>query len=111
MGRLCLWLRISLLPVVLIVSLAACVAGAGAGDGPSGAGVIDLEAQARAKMTGEQWTEAAELWRKLVEANPTMPRYWDQLGHARLRAKDYKPAIAAFQKAFELGAGYPFNAA
>ena len=63
MERLCLLLRNSLLPVVLMVSLAACVAGAGAGDGPGGASVIDLEAQARAKMTGEQWTEAAELWR------------------------------------------------
>lgn len=111
MGKLCLLLRNSLLPVVLIVSLAACVAGAGAAQGPLGASVIDLEAQARAKMTGEQWAEAAELWRKLVEANPTMPRYWDQLGHARLRTKDYKSAIAAFQKAIELGAGYPFNAA
>ena len=111
MDRLCFLLRISLLPVVLIVSLAACATGAGAGDGPGSSGVIDLEAQARAKMTGEQWTEAAELWRKLVEANPTMPRYWDQLGHSRLRARDYKSAIAAFHKSLELGAGYPFNAA
>ena len=110
MGRLCLLLRISLLPVVLMLGLAACAVGAGAGDGPGTSGVIDLEAQARAKMTGEQWTEAAELWRRLVDANPTMPRYWDQLGHARLRTSDYKSAIAAFHKSFELGAGYPFNA-
>jgi tetratricopeptide (TPR) repeat protein len=110
MGRLRLFMGIAVLPVVLIVS-AACVAGAGSTDGPGGGGLVDLETQARAKMTAEQWTEAADLWRKLTDANPTMPRYWDQLGHSSLRAKDYKSAISAFQRAFELGAGYPFNAA
>ena len=101
---------VALLPV-LIIACAACVAGAGSTDGTGAAGVADLETQARAKMTAERWTEAADLWRKLVEANPTMPRYWDQLGHAWLRAREYKSAIGAFQKALELGAGYPFNAA
>jgi tetratricopeptide (TPR) repeat protein len=71
----------------------------------------DLLARAEAKTAAQEWAEAAALWEKIVEMNPPMPGYWDQLGRARLNAKDCRKAIPAFEKALELGAGYPFNAA
>jgi hypothetical protein len=71
----------------------------------------ELLARAEMKTTAQEWTEAAALWEKLVEMNPPMPRFWDQLAQARKSAKDYRKAIPAFEKALELGAGYPFNAA
>jgi len=70
----------------------------------------DLLAWAEAKTVAQEWTEAAASWEKLVEMNPTMPRYWNELGNARLKGKDYRKAIPAFEKALEFGAGYPFNA-
>ena len=70
-----------------------------------------LEARAGEKLAAQQWAEAAALFARLTEINPHQGRYWSQLGQARLRGADYRGAIQAFEKALELGAGYPFNAA
>jgi tetratricopeptide (TPR) repeat protein len=71
----------------------------------------ELVKQAEAKMAAQEWAAAASIWEQVVAANPTMPRYWEQLGRSRQIAKDYRKAIEALEKSLELGAGYPFNAA
>jgi tetratricopeptide (TPR) repeat protein len=71
----------------------------------------ELVKQAEAKMAAQEWAAASSLWEQVVAANPTMPRYWDQLGRSRQIAKDYRKAIAALEMSLELGAGYPFNTA
>jgi tetratricopeptide (TPR) repeat protein len=71
----------------------------------------ELVKQAEAKMAAQEWPAASSLWEQVVAANPTMPRYWDQLGRSRQLAKDYRKAISALEMSLELGAGYPFNTA
>jgi tetratricopeptide (TPR) repeat protein len=71
----------------------------------------ELVKQAEAKMAAQEWAAASSLWEQVVAANPTMPRYWEQLGRSRQIAKDYRRAIAALEMSLELGAGYPFNTA
>jgi tetratricopeptide (TPR) repeat protein len=71
----------------------------------------ELVKQAEGKMAVQEWAAASAIWEQVVAANPTMPRYWDQLGRSRQLAKDYRKAIEALEKSLELGAGYPFNAA
>ena len=68
-------------------------------------------AQAEAKTQAKQWAEAAALWEKVVAANPVEGNFLNQLGSARYNAKDYCKSIAAYEKALELGAGNPANAA
>lgn len=67
--------------------------------------------QAEAKMTAQEWPEAAKLWEKITEMNPYLGNNWSQLGLCYLRARDYRKAIPAYEKVIELGSGYPFNAA
>jgi tetratricopeptide (TPR) repeat protein len=71
----------------------------------------ELVKQAEDKMAAQEWTAASSIWEQVVAANPTMPRYWDQLGRSLQFAKDYRKAIAALEMSLELGAGYPFNTA
>lgn len=67
--------------------------------------------QAEAKMLAQEWAEAAALWERTVEMNPHLGNNWKQLAQARLRAKDYRKAVEAYEKMIELGFEYPFNAA
>ncbi len=67
--------------------------------------------QAEAKMLAQQWMEAATLWERVTEMNPHLGNNWNQLALARLRAKDYRKAVEAYEKMIELGFQYPFNAA
>ena len=60
--------------------------------------------QARAKAEARQWKEAAALWEQVVQANPVNPYFWSSLGSARYLAADYMGAVAAYQRAMELGA-------
>lgn len=53
----------------------------------------DLLKSAEAREKAQEWTEAALLWDQIVNRNPTMPRYWNQLGRARLGAKDYRATV------------------
>jgi tetratricopeptide (TPR) repeat protein len=60
------------------------------------------------KMAAKQWKEAAELWERVVQANPVQVRFWKQLADALYRSKDYKKAIPVYEKVIELrGGGYP----
>jgi hypothetical protein len=74
------------------------------GPTPQPATVLDLVEQARAKAAARQWKEAAALWARVVRLNPVQPDYWNRLGDAHYRAGDYKAAVAACEKAIELGA-------
>ncbi|MGI8640303.1 MAG: TPR end-of-group domain-containing protein [Pyrinomonadaceae bacterium] len=60
-------------------------------------------AQAEAKTMAKAWSEAAALWEKVVKMNPVQGRSWNQLGAAYYNAKNYARAIAAYEKALELG--------
>jgi tetratricopeptide (TPR) repeat protein len=71
----------------------------------------DLVKQAEDKMATQDWATASTIWERVIAANPTVPRYWDQLGRSRQLAKEYRKAIEALEVSLDLGAGYPFNAA
>jgi hypothetical protein len=66
---------------------------------------------AEAASAARRWTDAASLWQKIVQANPVNARFSLQLATALLRAKDYRDAIPAYERALELHAGFPSNMA
>jgi hypothetical protein len=66
--------------------------------------------KAQEKTRNKEQAEAAKLWVQVVEINPTEGRFWDQLARAYYDSKDYKKAIAAYEKVLELRFGYPFTA-
>lgn len=68
------------------------------------ASVLTLVRQAQRSGSAGDWSEAARLWGRVVELNPVQPSWWYSLGDAHYRARDYKNAIPAFEKAAELGA-------
>jgi tetratricopeptide (TPR) repeat protein len=67
--------------------------------------------QAREATKARQWPQAAELWARVVEANPTAGSFWSRLGEARYETKQYRPAISAYERALELRYGYPWGVA
>jgi cytochrome c-type biogenesis protein CcmH/NrfG len=72
---------------------------------------LETLAQADAKMSARQWTEAAALLEQLVKLNPVEGRSWNRLARAYYNAKDYRKSIPAYEKQIELGSGIPANAA
>lgn len=66
---------------------------------------------AEAKTAAKEWKDAAALWEKITAANPVNGDFWARLGDARYNVKDYKGAIPAYEKAFELGGDSPYNSA
>jgi tetratricopeptide (TPR) repeat protein len=66
--------------------------------------VLTLVRQAQTSGSAGNWSEAARLWGRVVELNPVQPSWWYALGEARYRASEYQGAVAAFEKAAELGA-------
>jgi hypothetical protein len=71
---------------------------------PQPAGVLALARQAQSSGAAGDWREAARLWTRVVELNPVQPSWWYALGSAHYRARDYRSAIPAFEKAAALGA-------
>jgi len=76
---------------------------------PPAAPFVALVQQADARTAAKDWAAAAPLWEKVVAANPVEGRFWDRLGTARYRSGDYRGAIAAYEKAVELGYGAAAN--
>jgi tetratricopeptide (TPR) repeat protein len=74
-------------------------------------GQLEVLRRAEELTREKKWPEAAAAWQRVVEVNPHLGRAWLNLGAARYQDKDYRQAISAFEKALELRAGYPFNAA
>lgn len=72
---------------------------------------VETLQQAMAKSETKDWKEATAAWQRVVDANPVNAQFWNQLADAAYNNKDYRRAIAAYEKAMELGSGYPSNAA
>lgn len=68
---------------------------------------LQVLAGAEAKSNAKEWSEAAALWEKVVQQNPTEGGFWSQLGQARFNAQDYRGVIPAFEKVIALGWGLP----
>ncbi len=83
-----------------------------AGDGrPSLEEYLRVRPAAEAASADRRWEAAAPLWEKVVAADPVDGRSWARLAAARYHLKDYRNAIPAHERALELGAGYPSDAA
>src|SRR5262245_38351333 len=63
----------------------------------------ELLNRAETSSRDRQWAEAAAYWSKVVENNPVVASYWNQLGIARYNSKDHRGAIQAYQQAPALG--------
>jgi tetratricopeptide (TPR) repeat protein len=72
---------------------------------------VDLLRQAEAKTAAKEWKDSAAAWQRVVEANPVNAGFWSEFANAAYESKDYRKAIAAYEKAMALGAGFPSNAA
>src|SRR5437762_823840 len=88
---------------LLLLTTLVSSAGAGAAEPDGPAAVLGLVRQAQAKAAAREWAEAAALWDRVVRLNPVQPSHWSSLADARYRAKDYRAAIPAYQKAADLG--------
>src|SRR4051812_49091946 len=90
--------------------LAAAACGLLAADPPAPSALppdlfVALVQDADARTAAKDWAIAASVWERVVAFNPVEGRFWDRLGTARYRAGDYRGAIAAYEKAVELGYG------
>jgi tetratricopeptide (TPR) repeat protein len=72
---------------------------------------VELLNQAETATAAKDWKTAALSWQQVVDANPVNARFWDQLAGAYYESKEYRKAIAAYEQAIKLGAGFPSNAA
>ncbi len=70
---------------------------------------VELIGQARVKQTERESAAAVALWEKALALNPHDGRNWSEYGAALLDLRDYGKAIAAYEKALELGSGYPWE--
>jgi CRISPR/Cas system CMR-associated protein Cmr5 small subunit len=68
---------------------------------------LELVKRANAREKAGDWVEAASMWNRLVLLNPTMPSYWERMGEASKKSREYPNAIRGFRRALELGASYP----
>ena len=74
-------------------------------------GDIGTLTRAQAASAARNWAEAAPLWQKLVQSNPVNADYALNLATALFRARNYRDAIPAYEKALDLGADFPSNMA
>src|SRR5262249_36670080 len=58
-----------------------------------------------------EWAEAAKAWGKVVELNPVNGAFWQERARVCRQAKDYREAIAAYEKALTLGSGFRWQTA
>jgi len=83
--------------------------------GPLAAQSADVEPfsalvrQAQLASGGRHWANAADLWRNVVDRNPTVASYWAELGQSLYEGGRFEESIAAYARAMELGAGYPWS--
>ncbi|MBI3409122.1 MAG: tetratricopeptide repeat protein, partial [Planctomycetes bacterium] len=65
--------------------------------------------QAEKALKGSKYADAAPLWKRVTDANPTQAGYWLNLAKSYYGLKEYQRAILAYAKALELRADYPAN--
>lgn len=60
----------------------------------------------RARLAFEQraWNDAAELWRSALLVDGSVGEHWAAMADAMYRAERYGEAVAAYQRAIQLGA-------
>lgn len=66
-------------------------------------GYLRTLARAKAQTDSRRWVEAAALWQRVVEVNPTNGNHWDRLAEARFEHGDFGGALAAYGKVRDLG--------
>lgn len=71
----------------------------------------DTLAEAEAKYRAQEWVQSAVLWKKVTSENPVNGRFWNRLAYSYWQIRDYKNAIAAYEKVLELKEGFPSDAA
>lgn len=69
----------------------------------------ELAERARASYKESRPADAAALWERALNLNPHDGRNWTLYGNVLIELKDYRKAVAAFEKAYELGSGYPWE--
>jgi tetratricopeptide (TPR) repeat protein len=72
---------------------------------------LELVRRAEAESKAARWPEAVALWQQVVKQNPVHPVYWLELARAQHRGEQFRPALASYQKALELGADTPADTA
>jgi tetratricopeptide (TPR) repeat protein len=65
-----------------------------------------LDRAERAYAAG-RWSEAAKLYQWTLETDARIPGHWWELGHALFNARRHREAIAAYERALQLGVGEP----
>ncbi len=70
----------------------------------------DTLGRAQAKTLSREWAEAASSWEMIVQMNPVEGEFWNQLAEVRYQNKEYLKAAQAYEKALELGDGFPSDA-
>lgn len=68
-------------------------------------------AYAKRQSARERWHEAATLWEEVVASNPVEGRFWLELAETCYQIENYRRAIVAYEKAIELGSGFPAESA
>lgn len=71
---------------------------------------VRLLARARTASQVGSWQDAVVLWEAVTAHNPVEGRFWGQLAEAYFRSGAYGRAIETYERAIELGAGYPAEA-
>jgi tetratricopeptide (TPR) repeat protein len=70
---------------------------------PDAAGYLRTVATAEARTESGMWAEAAMLWERTTRQNPLNGNLWDRLAEARYENGDFGAALAAYEKARDLG--------
>lgn len=66
-------------------------------------GYLRLLSAAEKSTAERQWATAGELWRGVVEANPTIGDHWDRLAEALYECGDATGALRAYEQVQHLG--------
>lgn len=68
-------------------------------------------ARADRAFAAKQWREAADLYQTALDVDAGGPQHWWALGNALFNERRHREAIAAYERAIQLGAGDPATGA
>lgn len=101
-------LLVVLLPLLVVISVDTSSVLQSAYDGNEET-YLQVVKEAEAKSKAKEWNEAATLWERATEMNPTLGSNWVQYANALYESKQYRKAITAYEKWNELGVSYPWD--